>query len=414
MTLFSGTALAQIVPLIVTPVVTRIYTPSDYGVLAVFVTCSSLCAVAATLRYDLAILLPADERDAMALTILCGLCVLCGAAVVFLFILICHNSLLQVLRTSAVAMWMYLVPVSVVFVGWSSGLNYWLNRQKQDPRIAISRVTVALIGATASVAFGVTGFGSAGLILAVVIGQFAALCMLLGWARREVCGGLRGIDGADLRRVAVSHAKFPMLSLPSDGINALSQQLPVLMLSQFFGSAVAGHFAFSQRILGMPLNLMSQSISDVFRQRASADYSKHGNCRSIFTKTSRMLGALSIVLLVIIFLFAPAIFREVFGAPWEEAGRYTRYLAPLYMFRFIVSPLSYVFYIANRQGADLVGQVALLAVSVGSMSLGAYLKSGDGALITFSGGYLLVYCFYFWGARQLAQGKAFVIFGGAT
>jgi O-antigen/teichoic acid export membrane protein len=341
----------------------------------------------------------------MALTILSGLCVLSVAVVVLLFIIIFHNPLLQILKNPAIAAWVYLAPLSVVFIGWSSTINYWLNRHKQYHKLAINRVSVALIAAMASLVFGFTGFGYAGLILAVIIGQFVALSMLLVWARNDLYGGLRRVTRADITQVAISYRKFPLFSLPSDAVNSLSQQIPVLMLSRFFGPNVVGYFSFSQKILGMPLNLMSQSISDVFKQRASADYSKLGNCKNIFNKTSKMLSALSIVPLITIFLFAPIIFKIVFGEAWEQAGLYTRYLAPLYIFRFIVSPLSYVFYIANRQDADLVGQIVLLFVSVGSMILGIYINNPDAAIISFSCGYILVYCFYFFGACKFANGS---------
>jgi O-antigen/teichoic acid export membrane protein len=195
------------------------------------------------------------------------------------------------------------------------------------------------------------------------------------------------------------------LSLPSDAVNALSQQLPLLMLTRFFGANVVGQFSFSQRVLGTPLGLLSQPISDVFKQRASADYGKLGNCKDIFNKISITLTAASIVPLTVIFLFAPIIFTTLFGAAWEQAGQYTRYLAPLYMFRFIINPLSSMFYIANRQGADLAGQLGLLVVSVASMIFGAYLKSPDAAIITFSCGYILTYWFYFLGAYHLSRGS---------
>lgn len=404
-TLFTGTALAQIIPLIITPILTRIYTPSDYGVLAVFVAFTSLSAVVVTLRYDTAILLPADEDHAMALTILCGFCVLFFAALISLLILIFHNQITQILKHPAITTWVYLVPLSIVFIGWSSAINYWLNRHKQYRKLAINRVSVALITAIASLAFGFAGFGYAGLILALIIGQFVALSMLFVWAWHDVCGGFRRMKRLQFEKVAFSYKKFPLFALPSDAVNVLSQQIPILMLSRFFGSNIVGYFSFSQKILGMPLNIMSQSVSDVFKQRASADYSRFGNCRDIFNKTSKILSALSIVPLIIIFLFAPIIFRIIFGEAWEQAGHYTRYLAPLYIFRFIVSPLSYVFYIANRQDADLLGQIVLLFVSVGSMIFGIYMKNPDAAIITFSCGYILVYCFYFLGARNLSKGS---------
>jgi len=413
-TLFSGTALAQLIPFIITPILTRIYTPSDYGVLALFVASTSLFAVVATLRYEAAILLPADDDDALALTILCGLCVICIAVLLALITLLFHNILPSILNNPAVTTWLYFVPLSVALIGCASAFNYWLNRHKQYRKLAVNRIIVAFVTAIANLAFGLTGFGYAGLISAVIIGQLVSLFMLLAWTWRDLRGGFSQLGRAALTHAAKSYRKFPIYSLPSDVVNMLAQQLPVLMLSRFFGATVVGHFSFSQKILGLPINLLSQSISDVFRQRASMDYVKIGNCSAIFNKTSKVLSLVSIIPLIVIFAFAPVIFRILFGDAWVQAGEYTRYLAPLYIFRFIVRPLSYVFYIANRQDADLAGQIGLLFLTVASMIAGAYMKNSDTAIIAFSAGYILVYCFYFWGARNLSNGKPSVIFNRAT
>ena len=229
--------------------------------------------------------------------------------------------------------------------------------------------------------------------------------MLVIWTWREVWDGVIATDFMSLKRLAKEYSKFPRYSLPSDFVNYLSQQLPALMMSRFFGSTVVGHFAFSQKILGMPLNLMSQSVCDVFKQRASSDFNTYGNCRQIFNRTFKALTVLSIAPSIVIILFAPLIFKVVFGSEWEQAGQYTRYLSILYFFRFIVSPLSYVFYIANRQDADLIWQVCLLISTFCSMLLGIYVNSQDVAIIAFSFGYMILYIIYFFWAKKISEGK---------
>ena len=402
-TLFSGTALAQIIPFIITPILTRIYLPSDYGVFAVFMSITTLCAVIATFRYDNAILLPADEDSAIALAFLCGFGVLFIASVIELLIYFFYTPLLLVLKNSDIGNWVYLVPLYVIFIGWNNTLSLWLNRRKQYRKLAINRVSVAVITAMSSLAF--AGLGYAGLILAAILGQIAASFIFLAWVWQDLSDGFRRLKWAALTQIAKSYKKFPLLSLPSDAINTLSQQIPVLMLSRFFGASILGSFSFSQRVLGMPISLLSQPVCDVFKQRASADYRNHGNCSDIFNKTSKMLAVLSIVPLIVVLLFAPLMFKILFGKAWEQAGQYTRYLAPLYIFRFIVSPLSYIFYISNRQDADLLAQIGLLFISIVSMIFGIYIKSPDWAIVTFSFGYIMVYCFYFFGARNLAKGN---------
>jgi O-antigen/teichoic acid export membrane protein len=405
-TLFSGTALAQIVPLIVTPILTRLYTPSDYGVLAVFAATTAIVASISTLRYDIAILLPNEDENAMTISLLAMLCTLGTALITLAILCIAHNEIVSLIKSPAMSSWLFAIPLSIFFFGWNNSLNYWLNRHKQFRKLAINRVTVAIVASAATITFGFLGFGYSGLIIGSLIGQFATMTMLIIWTWRDFFAGLRDFNWFSIKQQAKEYKKFPLFSLPADWVNSFSQQLPALALSRFFGQSVVGHFSFSQKILGLPLGLLSQSVLDVFKQRASSDYSKYGNCKDIFDKTTNVLTALSIVPSIIIFFFAPLIFKVGFGNEWTQSGHYARYLAPLYFFRFIVSPLSYVFYVANRQDADLIGQISLLMVSIGSMLLGAWLNNPDIAIISFSVGYIMVYVFYFWGARKLARGAS--------
>lgn len=409
-TIFSGTALAQIIPLFVTPILTRLYTPIDYGVLAVFVAIAAIIATASTLRYDIAIFLPSDDDKAMTIALLAMLCVFGTAIFTLIILCVAHNKIMLLIKTPSMRLWVYVIPLSIFFIGCSEVLNFWLNRHKQYRKLAVNRVTVAIVASTATLTFGFHGFGYSGLILGLLIGQLTTMVMLMFWTWRDFREGLREFKWISIRREAKEYRKLPLFSLPADWVNALSQQLPALALSRFFGQGVVGHFSFSQKILGMPLSLMSQSIRDVFKQRASSDYSKYGNCRHIFNETTKVLTALSIAPMAIIFFFAPLIFKIVFGSKWEQAGQYTRYLVPLYFFRFIASPLSYVFYIVNRQDADLIWQISLLFSTIGSMLLGAHFNNPDIAIISFGFGYSVLYVVYFWCAKRLSTGRKNIFF----
>ena len=110
----------------------------------------------------------------------------------------------------------------------------------------------------------------------------------------------------------------------------------------------------SNRILGLPIGLISNSIGEVFKQRAASDYNEFGTCRPIFIKTFKALLISSIVPFTILILFGADIFAFAFGEQWRGAGEYSQILGVMFFFRFTVSPLTYVFYIANKQRLDLL------------------------------------------------------------
>jgi O-antigen/teichoic acid export membrane protein len=192
--------------------------------------------------------------------------------------------------------------------------------------------------------------------------------------------------------------------MPANLINMVSNQAPVILMSNFFGSAVVGFLNLSQKVLGSPLAVFSKSVSDVFRERASRDYRAHGDCRSIYLKTMKSLALISFLPFLLLFIAAPDLFAFVFGASWRTAGEYARILALMFFFRFTVSPLSYVFYIAEKQAIDLAWQVVLLGVTVLAILAGVWRGSPRFSLLCFSIGYSLMYLAYLVLSYRCAKG----------
>jgi O-antigen/teichoic acid export membrane protein len=155
----------------------------------------------------------------------------------------------------------------------------------------------------------------------------------------------------------------------------------------------------------MPLVLLSQSIGGVFRQRASSQYNSQGDCRDVFSKTFKGLVLLSLVPFPMLFAAAPWLFCVVFGDQWRTAGEYARLLIPLFLVRFVSSPLTYVFYLREKQHYDLLGVTALLAASLLSMFIGNSLGSATAAITLLSALTCLVYVAYLLASRFLAEGN---------
>ena len=195
-----------------------------------------------------------------------------------------------------------------------------------------------------------------------------------------------------------------MFCLPADCLNGAAQQAPNVLLNIFFGPMVAGSFSLTHRVLSMPLVLLSQSIAGVFRERASFQYNSRGECRDIFSKTFKSLLLLSLIPFPVLFLVAPWLFSVVFGDQWRTAGEYARLLAPLFLVRFVSSPLNYVFYLREKQHYDLAGVTALLVASVLAMVFGKALGNAWAAVALFSVLSALVYIAYFLISRRLAMG----------
>jgi O-antigen/teichoic acid export membrane protein len=393
-TLMSGTVLGQLLPIAFSPVMTRLFTPADYGVLGIYTAFTGILGVMVTSQYNHAIMLPAEDEDSINVFGLClaislGIGVLVAAAVVF------NNNvhhLVTVYRDS----WLYLVPVSVVLAGWYTSLSCWTNRKSKYRRLAISRFGQAVVTIAIQLSFGLLYKGPAGLLLGLVGGQLTVtgLMAIQVWLEdRDAI--LRSLSAPVVRTMAAKHRSFAYYLLPADFINVFNNQIPTLLLNRFSVLSEVGSYNFSQRILGLPSALIASSITDVFRQKAISDYNATGNCREIFVKTFKVLALLGLVPLVVVLVGAPTLFALVFGAKWRDAGVYAQLLSVMFFLRFVVSPLSYIYYIVGKQKEDLVLHVVMAIGTVIALGVGYYFfGSPKWMIFLFSVSYSLIYLVY--------------------
>ena len=197
---------------------------------------------------------------------------------------------------------------------------------------------------------------------------------------------------------------FPFFSIPSDMINVITNQIPVFLINKFFGGFILGNYSLVDKILSVPITMIGRSVLDVFKQRASYDYNLNGNCKKIFIKTFKTLLLLSIIPTLLLFFLAPPLFHIIFGEKWLIAGDFARIMSVLFFFRFIVSPLSYLLYIAEKQIYDMIWQICLFVTTLLSFGIGVHYNNIKIALLCFSISYSIMYIFYLALSYKCAKG----------
>lgn len=363
--LVSGTAVAQAIPIAVSPILTRMYSPSDFGVLAIFVAVTTVLGAVATGRYELAIMLPEDEADAVHLMRVCLYLTTAVAVALFVVVLIARQSVADLLGSPELAGWLFLAPPTVFLTGLFQALNYSNSRRKRYRLMAQATASKAAGGVGVQLAAGLTSIGAGGLVLGQAASHAFSNGRLLRATRRFSKDVPR--DHARMKSLAGRYKRFPQLSTPAVLANTLSVQLLNVLVSAFYSVATLGSFSLVQRILGMPSSLIGQSVSQVYYQSASEAYRKTGSALAIFDKTSLRMTLLAVPTFAVAFVAAPLAFEIVFGPEWRVAGEYARYLVPFFCIRFIVSSVSTTTSVVERQGVALSWQVALLAISIGTL-----------------------------------------------
>lgn len=346
LTLMTGTIIAQAIPLVTSPILTRLYTPHEFGVAAVYAAIAGILATVATTKYELAIMLPQDDADAEQLVFLSLIVAAVVSVVLFVIMSLANSAITRLLGSPEISDWLYLVPVTVLFAGANQSFNYWLNRRQHYREM--SRIRVLQSGTTGAVGvgMGVAGMGVSGLILGGIVAHGLTV-FLTGRTFLSQRGVLKLSKINELARRYANHPKF---LLPSHVISATHEQFMVFFISALFASTAAGHFALAYKVAALPSALLANAVGEVFRQSAIEIYHKNGHFRDLFLNTAIRVLILSMIPNAILLFAAPSIFAFVFGENWRPAGEYAQILAIAFFFvnavdktAFVLSATKYIF-----------------------------------------------------------------------
>lgn len=371
-----GTLVAQAIPVAASPLLTRLYAPAEFGLMALYLSLVAVGAIASTGRYELAILIPADDDEARSL-----LHVSIGIASLFALATAIAAALIW-LRVVPIAAWsplgasILLVPLGIFATAAYQSIAYWLNRHTGYRALAASRVmqSGSMIGS--QLGAGAIRPTGASLIVGHLLGQLFGIGMLIRNASAHMATRLGAPRGAAMWSAATKHSRFPRFLVLGHIANVLSSQLPVLMLATLHSPVVAGLYALAERVLVLPSSLIGSAVGDVYRQRAAAEYHERGNCRALYLRTVRHLALLSAAPCLAIALVAPQLFAFAFGDRWLPAGEVATILAGMVFFQMISSPLSQTVYLANMHRLDLAWQLLRLLVAGVTLYAGSVM-SGD-------------------------------------
>lgn len=391
-----GTVLAQAIPVLSSMVLTRLFLPAEFGAFSVWLGLAQLIAVFMTGRYETAIAL---EQDVSArLTAVAATARVIGVTALLLAVaggvLAWSGKAASLHLTGALSV---LLAPSAALIAIAQLWQNWAAAEQRFGDLTAIRIIQALGISLAQVLEGLLFPTAVSLAVAYMVGVLTSIAYA---NHRLPLGATARGARRDFRR---RHYRLPLLSLPADTINSAAAQLPLLFIGARFGPESAGLLALTLRTLGAPISILGVSVLDVFRGRAAAAYRDRGECRAEYIDTARGLLIISAIATCVLAWTSRWLFVTAFGAPWAFCGTLTLWLLPMFFLRFIASPMSYTFYIANRQAYDLVWQVALLVTTVGTLLLPPTFL---GAVIAWGAGYSALYVVYLVGSYRLSLGRA--------
>ena len=323
-TLMSGTAISQAIMLVGTPFLTRIFTPGEFGVFALYIAIVGIITVVSSWKYELAIMLPQEEKDAQALLFLSTIAVFITAFVVFLVILIFRPLIARL--TNNIDTFIWILPLGVLASGLLQVFTTWGARKEFFKTVSSSRIVQSTTTIFGQAGLEISGVSSLGLIWGNFSGTLIAVFMLVIHSVRKNTLHLRQISRQSVLHNMREYQNFPKYQSFSVLINAISQHLPVILLTFFFSPAIAGFFSLTNRALNTPARLIGGSVRPVYYQRASRIFAEKCSIGQILSKSTVNLAAVSIIPYLIVGLFARKIFAVLFGAEWLISGIYAQIL----------------------------------------------------------------------------------------
>jgi O-antigen/teichoic acid export membrane protein len=369
--LAGGTALGQAITVLVSPILTRLYTPEDFGVFGVYASILGIVTVVASLRYEFALPLPEDDKTAANILVLCFILLFGMTTLSWLVIHSLGNQIVAWANVPGLKPYLWLIPLGMLGAGTYQILNYWAVRKRDFPRIARTRLSRGVARAALQVGVGFVNSGPLGLLLGQFAGETVGSTSLGLAAWRKDRASFQAVSLQGIRLAGARYKRFPLFSSWAGLLDALGLQLPQILFAAFYGAEVAGWFALGHRVIAAPLNIVIDSVAQVyFGEAARLPRDNPKAMRSLFLKLTGRLALTGGLPVAVICALAPWFFTIVFGPGWEMAGRYVQIMGILFAVRFAVIPLSHTLNILERQDLYLIWDGTRLALVVGSLLAG--------------------------------------------
>ena len=368
LTLMSGTTIAQAIPVVVTPILTRIYSPSEFGLFAVYMALISIGAMIATGRLEMAVLIARKDSEALQLAVISFVISGIISLLVLVAVAVWGQQIATLSGQPGLENWLYIVPFSIFLFSVYKVLLHWLNRKKQYGLMSQNRVIQSGSISALQVAVGLAPKITTGLAIADCLGRAAALLLIL----RRITATVKLPEFNRVRQYALirRYRNFPFLGSPASLLNVLSLQMPYVIIPAIFTSAIAGMYFLVFRVLMLPIALIGESMMEVFRSKAMEDLKEYGTCRPLFIKTLLSLTVIGLPPALLLILFGQEIFAFVFGEDWREAGLYATILTPMALFRLVCAPLGGVLFIREKLKLILLLQSFFFVMVALSLVLG--------------------------------------------
>jgi O-antigen/teichoic acid export membrane protein len=367
LTLLGGSALAQVIPALTAPILTRLYHPADFGIFAFVLAVFGVLAPIACLRYELAIMLE-DEAEVANLTLLCIAATFALASLSFVVLGgLCLIAQEPQLRT-IMRMLLLMLPLGLLGQGIQLVAQYWslrAQRYRIQSRAIIMQAMISVVVQTALAAF--WGSSTRFLVLGTLAGYAALVAVYRPILQDVVLPVLtRHATLKGAAHAARSYLRFPIYTGPYVMVGQATLRGVFLVLAALTSSAIVGQYALAQRVILLPVFTLMAAVSQIFFSRAAQKLDDPRMQRMV--RTALIVGPLCVgPLFMLMFLFGEPLFMDIFGREWQLAGRFAVILSIPSLVRTLTAWLDRVYDIRGRQRLALAVTATYATIAISTM-----------------------------------------------
>lgn len=362
LTVVVGSGLARIISIVSIPIISRLYSPEDFGILALYSILISFIVPWASLSYSQAIPLIKNKKLATRLFFLCFLIIFLFSALLYLFLFFWGEALFGFLGFSDFSSWNQMIVLGGLFAAFYELASAWAIRSKNFNGISKSQCMQSFWGSFLKIALGFLSIGPIGLLLGQLVNQSAgALVLLKSWRKEFIGWDLKGYLIKDAKLLLGYFYEFPVYKLPAQTLSILAANAPVLMVSMLYSKDIMGQLSMAMMALSLPVGLLGGALAKVFYAEISSLGKRRVlDIKKIVINLQKNLFFVGGPIALGVYFFAENFFVVVLGDEWRLAGLFSSILAPFLLFQFTSSPLMEVFNVLGRQVLNVYLQAARL------------------------------------------------------
>lgn len=361
--LVGGSLTAQILLVAASPILTRLYSPSDFGVLGVYTSVLAVTILISSLRFDIAIPLPEDDEEAANLVALSLVILIIISLLITICALIFRRNISEIFELPLLGDYILLFPLGTLIGGAYNILSRWSVRKKKFKLIASTNIIKSVFL----------------LIIHLSCFKFGALSLLLGHTISHGVGITRlarpdfdAVYWSKIYVVASRYRRFPIFSAPAGLLRTLGAELPSLVLAAAFSPAAAGLYALTRRVCGLPAGIVGGAVSQVFISSAAGAY-RDGTLGPLVKNFHEKMAHIGMPIMLLLMVLGPKMFTIVFGQEWTQAGQFASWMAPGIYLGFVTSPISSVTAVMDLQKQGLIFHFLLLLARIIALCVGVWL-----------------------------------------